>query len=167
MASGIQLIQELVDEGLHAVKKYQPTMDKIMRMNSVTSTIENGFVHLPDKASWLGEYILELVIFPNGKNDDQTDSTSQALDWFKNNSKYDGFGLIEYSKREAEKIRAAQQGGTIPEARLCSNCDRVMTLRIPGGLKCPQCGVQWPPPGTQPRPQYITRADVLNRVRFR
>jgi len=24
-------------------------MDKIMRMNSVTSTIENGFVHKPDK----------------------------------------------------------------------------------------------------------------------
>lgn len=57
MASGVQLIQELVDEGLHAVKKYQPTMDKIMRMHSVTSTIENGFVHLPDKACWLEEYI--------------------------------------------------------------------------------------------------------------
>ena len=54
-----------------------------MRMHSVTSTIENGFVHLPDKASWLSEYIHELTIFPKGKNDDQADSTSQALDWFK------------------------------------------------------------------------------------
>jgi predicted phage terminase large subunit-like protein len=166
-ASGTQLIQELISEGLHAVKKYEPTMEKIMRMHSVTSTIENGFVHLPDRASWLGEYIHELTTFPKGRNDDQADSTSQALDWFKNNSTYDGFGLIEYSKREEEKIRAAQQGGTIPEARSCSNCNSVMTLRIPGGLKRPQCGVQWPPPGTQPRSQYITRADVLNRVRFR
>jgi phage terminase large subunit-like protein len=58
-------------------------MDKIMRMHSVTSTIENGFVHLPEKAAWLGEYLHELATFPKGKYDDQADSTSQALDWFK------------------------------------------------------------------------------------
>ena len=69
---------------MHAIKKYEPTMDKIMRMHSVTSTIENGFVHLPDKAAWLAEYLHELTTFPKGKNDDQADSTSQALDWFKN-----------------------------------------------------------------------------------
>ena len=82
-ASGTQLIQELVGEGMHAIKRYAPTMEKIMRMNSVTSTIENGFVHLPEKACWLEEYIHELTVFPKGKNDDQADSTSQALDWFK------------------------------------------------------------------------------------
>jgi predicted phage terminase large subunit-like protein len=82
-ASGTQLIQELVGEGMYAIKSYEPAMDKIMRLHSVTSTIENGFVHLPDKACWLSEYINELIIFPNGKNDDQADSTSQALDWFK------------------------------------------------------------------------------------
>jgi len=85
-ASGTQLIQELVSEGIHAVKKYEPTMDKIMRMHSVTSTIENGFVHLPDQAAWLAEYLHELTSFPNGKYDDQADSTSQALDWFKQES---------------------------------------------------------------------------------
>ena len=52
-ASGTQLIQELIVDGLHAIKKYVPTMDKIMRMHSVTRTIENGFVHLPEKAAWL------------------------------------------------------------------------------------------------------------------
>ncbi len=52
-ASGIQLIQELVNEGIRAIRKFEPTMDKIMRMHSVTSTIENGFVQLPDKAAWL------------------------------------------------------------------------------------------------------------------
>jgi predicted phage terminase large subunit-like protein len=49
-ASGTQLIQELIAEGMHAIKSYEPAMDKIMRLHSVTSTIENGFVHLPDKA---------------------------------------------------------------------------------------------------------------------
>ena len=66
-ASGTQLIQELVGEGMHAIKSYEPAMDKIMRMHSVTSTIENGFVHLPDKACWLEEYIHELIIFPKAK----------------------------------------------------------------------------------------------------
>ena len=46
-ASGTQLIQELVAEGVHAVTRYQPQSDKIMRMHAQTAMIENGFVHLP------------------------------------------------------------------------------------------------------------------------
>ena len=87
-ASGTQLIQELVSEGIQTIKKYQTTMNKIMRMHSVTSTIEHGFVHLPDKAPWLAEYLHELASFPNGKYDDQADSTSQALDWFKQGCRF-------------------------------------------------------------------------------
>jgi phage terminase large subunit-like protein len=33
-------------------------------------SIENGFVHLSDKAAWLGEYLHELTKFPMGKYDD-------------------------------------------------------------------------------------------------
>ena len=36
---------------------------------------------LPEKAERLAEYMHELTTFPNGKFDDQVDSTSQALDW--------------------------------------------------------------------------------------
>jgi len=101
-ASGTQLIQELVSEGVHAIKKYDPTGDKTMRMNSVTSSIENGFVHIPEKAAWLGEYLHELTTFPNGKYDDQADSTSQALDWFKQCAPV--YGVLEFWKRlEAER----------------------------------------------------------------
>ena len=107
-ASGTQLIQELTSEGMHSIKKYEPMMDKIMRMHSVTSTIENGFAHLPDKAAWLGEYLHELTSFPKGKWDDQADSSSQALDWFKQQSMIPVYGLLEYYKQEAEKIRAGQ-----------------------------------------------------------
>jgi hypothetical protein len=74
-------------------------MDKIMRMHSVTSTIENGFVHLPEKAAWLAEYLHELVTFPNGRFDDQVDSTSQALDWFKTTSMNDRLGPIDFIRR--------------------------------------------------------------------
>jgi predicted phage terminase large subunit-like protein len=105
-ASGTQLIQELVSEGMHAIKKYEPTLDKIMRMHSVTSTMENGFVHLPDKAPWLGEYLHELTSFPKGKWDDQADSTSQALDWFKQECMTSSYGLLEYLKQESERTKA-------------------------------------------------------------
>jgi len=82
-ASGTQLLQELVHDGVYGAQSYKPTMDKIMRLHSVSSTIENGFVHLPEQAEWLATYLHELVTFPKGKYDDQADSTSQALDWAK------------------------------------------------------------------------------------
>jgi predicted phage terminase large subunit-like protein len=105
-ASGTQLIQELVNEGVHAIQKYEPTTDKITRMNTVTSTIENGFAHLPDKAAWLDEYLHELISFPNGKYDDQADSTSQALDWFKQKNMSPKYWFEEYFEREAKKIES-------------------------------------------------------------
>ena len=43
-ASGIKLIQDLIREGVHRVTRYEPTMEKRMRLHSVTGTIENGFV---------------------------------------------------------------------------------------------------------------------------
>jgi predicted phage terminase large subunit-like protein len=82
-ASGTQLIQELIADGLHAVTRYQPLADKVMRMHAQTAMIENGFVHLPKEAPWLAEYLHELSAFPRGKHDDQVDSTAQLLDWFK------------------------------------------------------------------------------------
>jgi phage terminase large subunit-like protein len=46
-------VQELIEQGLHAVTRYQPQADKIMRMHAQTAMIENGFVHLPKEAGWL------------------------------------------------------------------------------------------------------------------
>jgi predicted phage terminase large subunit-like protein len=66
-ASGTQLIQELIEHGLHAVTRYQPQSDKIMRMHAQTAMIENGFVHLPKEAAWLAEYLHELTVFPKGQ----------------------------------------------------------------------------------------------------
>ncbi len=84
-ASGTQLIQELLHERMHSVKRYEPKpgFDKVQRMFACSNMFENGFVYLPEKAEWLAEYIHELLVFPNGKYDDQVDSTSQTLDWLK------------------------------------------------------------------------------------
>jgi predicted phage terminase large subunit-like protein len=103
-ASGTQLIQDLIADGVHGVNRYSPKMDKIMRMHSVTSTMENGFVHLPEMCHWRAEYLHELVTFPNGRFDDQADSTSQALDWFKAAAPYSGW--IEWARRLAEEQAA-------------------------------------------------------------
>jgi phage terminase large subunit-like protein len=98
-SSGAQLIQELTREGLYAVTRYDPQMHKVMRLHSVTTTIENGIVHLPEKAEWLGEYLHEMTSFPKGRFDDQCDSTSQALNWIETACCYDGF--LKWLKKEA------------------------------------------------------------------
>jgi predicted phage terminase large subunit-like protein len=67
-ASGTQLIQELIHDGCHGVSRYQPTIDKITRLHSQTAMIENGFVHIPETAPWLAEYLHEMSVFPEGKH---------------------------------------------------------------------------------------------------
>ena len=73
------------------------------RPDAQTAVIENGFVHIPETAPWLAEYLHELTVFPNGKHDDQADSTAQFLDWFKR--PFPGQGLYELMRIQAERAR--------------------------------------------------------------
>jgi predicted phage terminase large subunit-like protein len=106
-ASGTQLIQELIADGFHRVKRYKPECDKIMRLHAQTATIENGFVHLPEAAPWLAEYLHEMTVFPKGKHDDQVDSTAQFLDWFKTPMPH--WGIFEHWRRMAEESKHPEQ----------------------------------------------------------
>ena len=72
-ASGTQLIQELVAAGLSQVTGVKPEGDKVMRLHAQTAKIENGFVHLPDDAHWLVDYLSELTAFPASRYDDQVE----------------------------------------------------------------------------------------------
>jgi predicted phage terminase large subunit-like protein len=103
-ASGTQLIQELVHGGVHGIQRYEPQMDKSQRLHTVSSSIENGFVYLPEKEEWLPEYLHELTTFPNSKHKDQADSTSQALDWVRQGYWGPGMGIFNYYKSEYEKL---------------------------------------------------------------
>ena len=107
-ASGTQLIQELITEGFHRVTRYKPECDKIMRLHAQTALIENGFVHLPETAPWLAEYLHEMTVFPKGKHDDQVDSTAQFLDWFK--TPMPSWGIYEFYRQKAEALAAAARG---------------------------------------------------------
>ena len=103
-ASGTQLIQELITEGCHGVTRYQPAGDKTMRLHAQTGMIENGFVAIPQTAPWLPEYLHEMTVFPNGKHDDQVDSTAQFLDWFKR--PFPGQGIYEFHADAGASPRA-------------------------------------------------------------
>lgn len=60
---------------------------KEFRFDAVLPMFQGQEVLVPENAPWLGEYLNELLLFPDGKNDDQVDSTSQYLYWarFKRN----------------------------------------------------------------------------------
>jgi len=123
-ASGTQLIQELIADGLYAVTRYQPQFDKVMRMHAQTAMIENGFVHLPDTAPWLSAYLHELTTFPNGRHDDQVDSTAQMLDWFKRGSgPSSNVGIFELYRQLAAEARGQQV-----------RREQRVRLRVPAGI---------------------------------
>lgn len=58
-----------------------PEGGKETRAAAVSPSFESGNVFLPDPsiAPWVNDYVEELTTFPLGKNDDQVDSTTQAL----------------------------------------------------------------------------------------
>jgi predicted phage terminase large subunit-like protein len=155
-SSGAQLIQELLREGLHAVTRYEPKDDKTMRLHSVTSMIENGFVHLPDQAEWLAEYVHEMISFPKGKFNDQCDSTSQALDWFKSGYIHNGFMKwlqLESDKKKSEIFGADRSQGP------CPTCHSQCVSYLGPQPRCLDCGNQW---GKAAVPFSLpTRADFL------
>ena len=59
----------------------RPRFDKQARLLAQSARFEAGQVYLPQDAPWLADYVSELMAFPNGRHDDQVDSTSQALQY--------------------------------------------------------------------------------------
>jgi predicted phage terminase large subunit-like protein len=58
-----------------------PRFDKEARFLAQSARFESGQVHVPQDAPWMATWLEELLAFPNGRHDDQVDSTSQALDY--------------------------------------------------------------------------------------
>ena len=134
-ASGTQLIQELIHDGCHGVTRYQPTIEKIMRLHAQTAMIENGFVHIPETAPWLEEYLHEITVFPKGKHDDQVDSTAQFLDWFK--MPMSSWGIYELARRKAEAV--------LEDREAAAAAGRPKTEYAPGSLEYQALHPEWKP----------------------
>jgi predicted phage terminase large subunit-like protein len=79
--SGVALVQDLKRGARLRVIGMTPRDDKATRLLAVTPQIEAGRVSVPSDAPWLAEFRREMVLFPNGKHDDQVDSTTQFLKW--------------------------------------------------------------------------------------
>lgn len=80
-ASGQSLIQELIHGIGSPVIAINPEGDKETRARTTSAAVESKRVSLPTDAPWLSAYEREMLLFPNGKHDDQVDSTSQFLKW--------------------------------------------------------------------------------------
>ena len=109
-ASGTPVVQDLRNDGLYRVEAYKPKENKQMRMARQATRIENGFVYIPHDAHWLAEYLHEMAMFPNGKYDDQVDSTSQALDVIAN-PQTKSAGFLEMVRQD-NAVRGIAPGGT-------------------------------------------------------
>ena len=79
--SGTQLIQDFRHDGTLRPIGIVPKVEKLIRMSAQSAKINAGQVFLPERATWLEEFIKELLQFPQGKHDDQVDSVSQFLEW--------------------------------------------------------------------------------------
>jgi predicted phage terminase large subunit-like protein len=109
-ASGTQLIQQLRADGFSQIQAAPPSGDnKIMRLHAQTAKIQGQFVLFPEKAHWLDAYLLELTSFPNSKNDDQVDSTINALAWITQEANKPGMGMWHYARQESEKIKRERE----------------------------------------------------------
>jgi predicted phage terminase large subunit-like protein len=82
-ASGQSLLQELKSATTLPVLAVKADSDKLSRAQAVTPLVEAGKVFVPESASWLSDFIDELAAFPMGSYDDAVDSTTQALNYFR------------------------------------------------------------------------------------
>jgi predicted phage terminase large subunit-like protein len=82
-AFGQSLIQELKYANNLPIVPIKVDADKITRAHAVTPLIEAGKVFLPEAAPFMNGCIDEHAMFPNGVNDDQGDSTTQALNYLR------------------------------------------------------------------------------------
>lgn len=79
-ANGPAIINTLNRE-ISGIIPVNPFGSKSERLHAVSPQFEAGNVYIPhpNTATWVHDYVEELVQFPNGANDDQVDATSQGL----------------------------------------------------------------------------------------
>jgi predicted phage terminase large subunit-like protein len=84
-ASGQSLIQELKRDTRLPIIPVTVDRDKEARANAVTAVVESGRVFLPEASDWTQDFVDELAAFPAGAHDDQVDSFTQAMNYFREN----------------------------------------------------------------------------------
>ena len=92
--SGTALIQDLRHNHQIPSIAIQPNADKITRFSIASLSFEQHLVSLPETAPWLGEFLKELLGFPNVSFKDQVDSVSQYLIWARDKDRIGKFEVF-------------------------------------------------------------------------
>jgi len=83
-ASGKSIVQVLKKQtGLNIMEGFNPTKDKVSRVQDISPIVESGRVHLM-LGAWNDAFLNEMAIFPNGAHDDRVDTLVMALNPHKN-----------------------------------------------------------------------------------
>ena len=80
-ANGPALIASLERDGFIGIIPIDAHIKKIYRLNEVSTMYMSGKVYYPnpEKHLWAVDHINEMMVFPNGKNDDRVDCETQML----------------------------------------------------------------------------------------
>lgn len=71
------VIQHARNKGL-PVRELKADRDKVSRALVAAPRMEGGQVYFPTGRGWLDEWESELLLFPNGRHDDQVDTLAYA-----------------------------------------------------------------------------------------
>lgn len=113
-ASGTQLLQDLRRK-IIPVLDVKADQDKYTRASSVTGLVHAGVCHLPYNATWKHDFIEEHSSFPDTTFDDQVDTTSHALRYFKATLDTDGRMRVITERRPNELLTATGGNRTITQ----------------------------------------------------
>lgn len=133
-ANGSAIIDVLRDK-IPGIKAVNPQGSKEARARAATPEIEAGNVYLPDPTmpgyEWVRDFISETRSFPSGKNDDQVDAMTQALDDMHTGGRG---GVTNPNDRQAAATSGAPRSAvTRAPARTVSRAAAARTVRRAGG----------------------------------
>lgn len=158
-ASGQSLIQELKLATRFPILPVKVDSDKRARAEAVTPMFEAGRIFVPESAPWLQDYLDELAVFPAGVHDDAVDSTTQALNYLREQSYR--LTLIEYFMQEDARQAGESSKVTTSDAQCCPQCGATTCIvRLSGQWRCNHCANQW---GGVKLPRLPSRRDLFMR----
>jgi predicted phage terminase large subunit-like protein len=105
-ASGQSLIQELRLESAIPIVPIKVDRDKVSRAHSVVPTWEAGNVFVDPSLPWVADFLDQLYGFPKLAHDDDVDAFTQAMNYLHHG--FEGQGVFDYYKQQAEKMAAGQ-----------------------------------------------------------
>lgn len=104
-ANGPAVISSLRDQ-IQGLIEVQPSGSKESRAHAVSPLFEarNVFVPHPSICPWVGDYIEELITFPNSKYKDQVDATTMALNRLRTGMSFDFEPISLYTEESKWRV---------------------------------------------------------------